>query len=241
MIFDTSKVHESWKPFFDRQDVQNMLEFASSRVGDNFTPPADKVLRFAETDLATRKVVILGQDPYPAYGAANGRSFQPDFLISWFEPFKQVSLKNIVRAVYAALNNVTEYDKIPSYTDIVTELLSGEFELAEPKEWFDSTEKQGVLWLNTSLTCKVGESNSQKYLWSVFAQELLKYISTSNPNLIWFLWGRSALEHKDCILKGTGYISRHPMMCSKAYNDDFLRNPCFAATKDIINWSGLTE
>ncbi|HBD63006.1 MAG TPA: uracil-DNA glycosylase, partial [Clostridiales bacterium] len=63
-------------------------------------------------------------------------------------------------------------------------------------------------------------------------------ISEKNRDIKWFLWGRQAEEKSQFIKHGKFYISRHPMMCSEKYDDDFLRNNCFKDTMDIINWLG---
>lgn len=237
MWLDLVNVDHSWDRFLTQEMVKE-LENIEKATKEDYTPEADKVLRFMNLDLHEMKVVILGQDPYKPLGVATGRSFEPADLESWQDKFRQVSLKNIVRLIYKSVNGIKEYDKIPSYKEITSEIASGEFEIKEPREWFDSLENQGVLFLNTTLTCKVGVSNSHKKLWENFSKELITYISTENKDLYWFLWGREAISNKEFIKNGKIYTSNHPMMCSEKYEDDFLKGNCFKDTKDIINWLG---
>lgn len=140
--------------------------------------------------------------------------------------------------IYKNINNIENYSDIPSYKAIVSEIITGDFTLKEPKEWFDSLEKQGVLFLNTTLTCKIGVSNSHKKVWEDFSKKLLTYINTQNKDLYWFLWGKEAISNKEFIKNGKIYTSNHPMMCSEKYEDDFLKGSCFKDTMDIINWLG---
>jgi len=67
---------------------------------------------------------------------------------------------------------------------------------------------------------------------------IIDYISDENRNINWFLWGKQAEDKKRYINSGKYYLSRHPMMCSEKYGDDFLNNNCFKDTMKLINWLG---
>lgn len=233
--------HPSWDRFLT-EDIRTQLDNINSQIGYNYTPTSDLVLRFMQLDLSKIKVVILGQDPYKPQGVANGRAFQPSDLIDWSQPFRQVSLKNIVRAIYAAHNNITVWGLIPSYKEIVCEMETNKFNIKQPYQWFDSLEEQGVLFLNTALTCEIGKSNSHKDIWRPFTDILLKYISENALNkLDWFLWGKEAIQYEGIVNaanKHRLFKSRHPMMCTSTSKEDFLYNPCFRETMDKINWLG---
>lgn len=229
--------HPSWDNFLTLE-LRRELERIETEIGTDYTPSAEKVLRFMQLDLQNRKVVILGQDPYKPERVANGRSFQPDTLEKWTQPFRQVSLKNIVRLLYRGYNHIEAYSDIPSYKVISQKINTGEFPIKPPKEWFDSLEQQGVLFLNTYLTCKINVSNSHKAIWEPFSKKLLAYISENKQDLNWFLWGSEAISNKPYIHYGKLYESRHPMMCAENYADDFLKCPCFQETENLIHWLG---
>lgn len=235
------EIHDTWKSILD-EPVMNMLDNIDNQIGSNFTPPADKVLRFMSNDIHSWKVVILGQDPYPAPGAANGRAFQPDYLVDWLQTHRHSSLKNILRLLYKTYlqkESTSWVSENPSYQDVKTALATGLFPIAQPRQWFDSTESQGVLWLNTSLTCETGNSNSHKEIWEQFSRWVINRLSTFNPNLIWFLWGTEAQSMKAWIRGNPkGYMSRHPMMCSDKYLNDFMYSKCFYDTWELIDWLG---
>lgn len=231
-----SAIHPSWQGFLTSDNL-DILKDIENKIGNDFTPRDKLVLRCMFLDIASFKLVILGQDPYKEIGVANGRAFQPDNLTDWHQTFRQVSLKNIVRLLYKSYNRIEDYEDIPTYKEVIKAMDSHRFNIADPQKWFSCTERQGVLWLNTTLTCRVGESNSHKEIWAEFSRRMLNYISTYNPNLIWFLWGKEAQQEEDNILKYRKlYKSRHPMMCSSKYEDDFLKSKCFLETFCEIDW-----
>jgi uracil-DNA glycosylase len=224
----------SWSAFLCEQ--RPVLQAIARQAGDCFSPPGPRVLRFAQLPLSRIRVVILGQDPYPAPGAATGRAFEVGGLRSWEEPFRQVSLKNIVRSLYARPGGGTPYTP---YREVLTAMGRGEFFLLPPDRLFDYWQEQGVLLLNTSLTVNPGKPGSHGEWWRPFTRALLETISRERPRCRWFLWGAHAGSFEDCISGGIRYQSRHPMMCSNAFEDDFLKNPCFEETAREIDWTGI--
>jgi len=229
------ELHPSWNIFLT-DDIILELETIERKIGNNINPAPENVLRFMICNLYDIKVVILGQDPYPETGRATGRAFEVGDLTSWNQKFRQVSLKNIIRLIYKNYNGISEYSDIKKFSEIQKEIKEGKFSILPPHKIFKSWEKQGVLLLNTYLSVEAGITGSHISIWQKFSEELLKFISDENRNISWFLWGRMAEEKKQFIKYGKYYISRHPMMCSELYEDDFLRSDCFKDTMDIINW-----
>ena len=111
------KIHNDWKTFLSKEIVQLINQIESEISEKDFTPPAEKVLRFLELPLKSAKIIILGQDPYPQPGVATGRAFEVGTLKSWNEPFKNISLKNILRALYKAYSG-----KVLKYNDLKQKL-----------------------------------------------------------------------------------------------------------------------
>ncbi|NLJ57407.1 MAG: uracil-DNA glycosylase [Tissierellia bacterium] len=232
------ELHPSWDKFLT-EDIVLELDEIERKIGHNINPDHDNVLGFMKCNLNNVKVVILGQDPYPEKGRATGRAFEVGDLKSWDQKFRQVSLKNIIRLIYKNYNGINEYSQIKKFSQIQKEIEEGKFTILPPNEIFKSWEKQGVLLLNTYLSVEAGSPGSHISIWQNFSERLLKFISEENKNINWFLWGRMAKEKKQFIKYGKYYISRHPMMCSEKYQDDFLKNDCFKDTMDIINWKGI--
>jgi len=238
MILPTD-IHPSWKAFLN-DEMMEELEQIEQQIGEDCNPSnRQQILRFLTNDLNKVKIVWLGQDVYPMKGAATGRSFEVGGLESWQQPFKQVSMKNIIRLIHKEYNGIVEYGDIKSYEEIKKELAADAFQLQSPTKWFDALEQQGVLFLNTSFTCEPGKPNSHKEIWSYFSQCVLAYISEVKPDIIWFLWGNEAVRNKTFIEQGVFYESRHPMMCSVKYENDFLKFDGFKKTMHLINWLGV--
>lgn len=229
--------HPSWSNFLT-DEIRSELKNIDEKIGRNINPQYENVLRFMRCNLADVKVVILGQDPYPEKGRATGRAFEVGDLHSWSQKFRQVSLKNIIRLIHKNYSSIDDYSQIRKFSDIQEEIQMGKFRMLPPDEIFKSWEKQGVLLLNTYFTVEAGITGSHIAIWEPFSIELLKYISEENKNISWFLWGKQAEEKSRHITSGRFYISRHPMMCSEKYDDDFLKNNCFKDTMNQIDWTG---
>jgi uracil-DNA glycosylase len=231
-------IHQSWSDFLS-SDILHMIKVIENQLEGRFYPERHRVLRFLETDASALKIIILGQDPYPEKGKATGRAFEVGGLNTWEEPFRQVSLKNIIRLIYKAEKGIADYDDIPKFSFISKEIKEGNFNIANPPDLFESLEKQGVLFLNTCFTVYPGKPLSHTEIWHEFTKKLLSWLSNSSPDLIWFLWGKNAQEFKTIIQSGKFYESRHPMMCSKKYEDDFLKSNCIFDTRKAVNWLGI--
>ncbi|MGE0088908.1 MAG: uracil-DNA glycosylase [Bacteroidales bacterium] len=236
VFLDSVNINPSWNSFLT-PDIIKLLSTIEREIGSsNYTPPSPRVLNFLSVPLEHVKIIILGQDPYPQQGVATGRAFEVGTLKSWNQPFNNISLKNIVRAIYYAYKN--EYLKFSE----IKKLMGSSLQIKNPDELFVEWEKQGVLLLNTSFTCETGKSNSHEKYWGPFTLKLLHNISENHPNIIWFLWGNNAKEIVSGLNLKHKFETMHPMMCYNApgRDDDFLfgkTNP-FAETKNIINWLG---
>ena len=234
------QVHASWEPFL-KETAYVLLEHIASQIlnGAAFTPQPEKILRFLTLDLDAVKVLILGQDPYPQIGIATGRAFEVGPLQAWTTPFRNTSLRNIVRALYDAV-----YNEKLSFKEIVgkLDLASGGFKLLGPDELFKYWELQGVLLLNTSFTCEIGKPGSHSALWRPFTTELIRYINIKNPDIYWLLWGNHAREAVGHVVPKNSLMSSHPMICFKR-EDDFLYGSTnhFKATGGLIDWTGARQ
>lgn len=245
IIPEMNKVHKSWKGFFTSDMVEQLKEIEKKISKTPFVPHEDNVLRFLGQDLSTVKCIWLGQDPYyEMYGpnnyVANGRSFQPNNLHNWGDTFNQKALQNIVRLVYKNHNNITNYDDIPKYTEIRSLINTGAFSIKQPQEWFDSLERQGVLFLNRYLTTEQGKNKGNKHrkYWKDFSVNLIKYICEVNPNIVWLLWGNEACSVVNYMTEDISTIQcNHPTYCSIKKSNDFLKSDCFKKINSI-NWLG---
>ncbi len=227
-------VHPSWQPFFTPQVMEILGEIDGGMEGE-CNPNPTAVLRFAQQPLEEVKVLILGQDTYPAKGVATGRAFEVGGLHSWHSPYRQVSLKNIVRRLYGDYTGESGYTPMAQVKEAMER---GEFPILPPDALFERWAEQGVLLLNTALSCRVGEPASHAHLWVPFTEKLLAFVAEARPQMHVFLWGSYAKGFEGSFPTQTIHSSRHPMMCSEKYEDDFLKFDGFGATKSLIQWLG---
>ena len=148
-------------PFFteDWPRIDAALDAETSAI----FPPAH--LRFAaleRTQPDDTRVVILGQDPYPTRGHANGLAFS----VTSETPLPR-SLKNIYRELQ------DDIGAAPATGDLT--------------DWAD----QGVLLLNTALSTREGDAGSHARLgWSRLTEQVLTRLS-DRPRAF-LLWGNHA-------------------------------------------------
>lgn len=244
ILLQQLSIHPTWEDFFTRTDITNLLTEIESNIGHHFTPEPTKALRFAETDLAKVKVIIIGKDPYPQEGIATGKAFEVNGVSSWFDKGVNNSLKNMIKAIHKAYFKL---DTGATIAEVREDIEHGKFPILPPNKAFNEWEKQGVLFLNTAFTCEVGgikQAGSHLSIWKPFFNELLIYITKINPHIRYFLWGdarkyEKALRNEN-VSEENLYLSLHP--CTNGdkggyiHNSRFLNNPCFIDTALDIDW-----
>lgn len=237
-------IHQSWENFFNREDVKKELEKIENVLVGNFTPSKDKVFRFASIDIYKVLILIIGRDPYPQPGVSTGRAFEVSKVDNWFDSRVNSSLKNIIKLINKSYLSKPVGSGI---NEVRKEIEDGTFKIPSPDIAFDYWENQGVLFLNSAFTCRVGDfsdAGSHVHIWRDFFNMLLQYITSENPHIKYFLWGSSRnfkkklneLEVRDEKI----YQAYHP--CTNGdigeyrNNSKFLNCPCFKDTMDDINW-----
>jgi len=185
------KVFRSFVFSSDFDDIITKL-WELSNDNKKFTPPLKQVFRaFEECPYDNLQVVIIGQDPYPQLGVADGISFSCSNTNKL-----QPSLRFILEEV-----NRTIYDN-----EVIIEDL-------DLKIWSN----QGVLMLNTALTTEVGNIGSHYEIWRPFTTYLLDWLNINKSELVYVYMGKKAEEWSsmtdDTNIK---YFVKHP--ASAAYN-----------------------
>lgn len=120
------------------------------------------------------KVVFVGQDPYPQKDVATGLAFGNKKDVKSLSPSLEV-LKE------CAINF-----EIPHNYIIFDQTL-------------ESWAEQGVLLLNSALTCEIGKPNSHAQIWRSFTSKLLFNLANKNQGLIYVLFGSQAKTFKPYI------------------------------------------
>lgn len=101
-----------------------------------------------------------------------------------------------------------------------------------PTSFFDITELQGILWLNSTLTVKANKSNSHTEIWKNFIDELIKYIKNKNNSIKYVLFGNNAINRVKNIIDKKNIISTcHP---ATRVNNNFIEQNCFKKMNDIL-------
>ncbi len=163
----------AWADFLEQEkskeyfiELQRII--ASQRAAGEvvYPPEAEVFSAFESSDLASIKVVILGQDPYHGKGQAHGLAF---------------SVKHGVKTP-------------PSLANIYKELITDIEGFAKPEHGnLSSWAEQGVLLLNTVLTVKEAQAHSHAKLgWETFTDAVIEKINHDNPGCVFMLWGSHA-------------------------------------------------
>ncbi|PLX94828.1 MAG: uracil-DNA glycosylase [Desulfuromonas sp.] len=237
LIFKNSKVkfHNSWANFLTSKNIE-CIAGIEKKLGNNFTPDKLKVFRFLESDLSKTKVIILGQDPYPQRGVATGRAFEVGGIQSWSQLKKNTSLQNILKIIYKNHCNETE---IPKIDKVRKGIQTKDFSIKPPHELFENWEKQGVILLNTALTCEINKPNSHANYWACFVQKVIDYIAHKAPGAEWFLWGNNAKRFGLNIDEAKKHKSSHPRLNSKKEGSFFNENH-FSLDLEV-DWLGCNK
>lgn len=179
--------------FIQSSDFDKILEnlLKERDEGKRFTPPLKYAFRaFEECPVSDLKVVIIGQDPYPHFGVADGIAFSCGLTGK-----PQPSLKNMFEAI-----EETVYQGYPSHLD------------PDLSRW----SQQGVLLLNTALTTQVDKVGTHYDIWKDFIMYVLDMLSLTNSGLIFILLGAKAQELEP-VIGQSHYILKASHPASAAY------------------------
>ncbi|MDX3809695.1 uracil-DNA glycosylase [Bosea thiooxidans] len=161
---------------------------AERAAGHVVAPAPERVFAaLALTPLDAVRAVILGQDPYPTPGHANGLAF------SYVGPPPLPrSLVNIYKERAADLG-------LPAPVD------------GDLTRWA----RQGILLLNTALTVREGASKAGSHLslgWGKVTDAIIAAVSQKRPHLVFLLWGGPAQAKRPLIDESRHLViaSAHP-------------------------------
>lgn len=163
--------------FLLSSDFDSIIKALMLEKDDNkrFTPPLKQVFRaFEECPIKQLKVVMIGQDPYPQFGVADGISFSCGNTKK-----VQPSLEKMFEAI-----NLSVYPDTPN--------LEMDPDLTR---WAN----QGVLMLNSAFTCQVDKVASHYKIWQPFLVYTLDMLNLTNSGLIFVLLGNKAQEFESLI------------------------------------------
>lgn len=160
-----------------------MKELDSLYKEESVMPSKDDLFRAFNLDIDDIKVVILGQDPYPTKGVADGLAF------STRSTQTPASLRNIFKELESDLGIKKTSNNLEGWM------------------------KQGVFLVNTSFATLEKKPLSLEYLnLSRFTDEVIKLISDRESHVAFVLWGNKAIAKEKLINKDKHLVikSAHP-------------------------------
>lgn len=172
-----------WIKVIDKREVVKIMKWLGTVDEDNLCPSVKNIFKaFRVCPYNDCKVVILGMDPYPQKGVAQG------ILFANSEDTPDNNLSPSLQVVKEAVINY----EVPHNTILFDNTL-------------ESWARQGMLLINSALTCEVGRTGCHFNIWKDFTAKLLYNMSTSLTGLIYVLLGNQAQSFKDYIV-GPQYI-----------------------------------
>ena len=157
--------------FIKSSDFDKILDklYKMREDGKRFTPPLKNVFRaFEECPIDSLKVIMIGQDPYCHFGVADGLAFS---CSNTMKP--QPSLVKIFEAINTTVHDGWPIEQNPDLT-----------------RWAN----QGVLLLNSALTCEIDKVGSHYSIWQEFIAYTMDILNFTNTGLIFVLMGKQAQE-----------------------------------------------
>lgn len=205
--------NSDWLPIlrgeFDLPYMCRLRDFlrGEENCGHTIIPRAELVFEsLHRTPLQDVRVVIMGQDPYPQPGKADGLAFSIQENYDQQQRGNNDSLKNIIREVnedWAPAGSCRHQNRLPDNHLCL-------------RSWAD----QGVLLLNTVLTFREEGDQPKKNAhakgcagkaWKRFTTEIVKTINRRDTgHVVFMLWGGYAKKQIEHI----GRI-RHKRLCAQ--------------------------
>lgn len=182
----------------------------------NIFPPRNQIFSaLTQTPLKKVRVVVIGQDPYPTEGNANGLAFS-------VSPHMKVpaSLKNIYAGLAADLHTTP-----PTNGDLTA--------------WAN----EGVLLLNTVLTVREGEPNSHRAKgWEDLTKAMLTKVNETDGPVVFLCLGAQAKSMAESLVdtgKHTILAAVHPSpLNGKAFVTAAAKDRFFSQTNQILSAGG---
>jgi len=197
------QLHKDWQEaLVEHKDLIQQIE---SKIGEGeVVPPKDLIFRALSQSIASTKVVIFGQDPYPTPGHAHGLAFSVDSTVA---PLP-ASLRNIFKELESDVG-----------------IKRG---LGDLTDWSN----QGVMLINRTLTTQPGISLAhRKFGWELITETVARVLG--QRDVVAVLWGGSAIELKPYFREDLVVSSVHPSPLS-AYRGFFGSQPFTQVNSKLI-------
>jgi uracil-DNA glycosylase len=179
-----------WMKVLDRNETIKIMNWLKTTDSSTLCPSIKNVFKaFKLCSYNECKVILVGQDPYPQKGVAQGILF--------------------------GNSSDTPEDKLSPSLKVVKESVIN-FDIPHNLITFDPTleswAKQGILMLNSALTTEVGKVGIHTLKWRPFIGSFLKNMSEKNPGIIYVFFGSQAKSLANYINSNNNYklFIEHP-------------------------------
>lgn len=178
-----------WMKVIDREEAMKIMGWLRTVNPNTLCPSLRNVFRaFELCPYKDCKVIFISQDPYPQRGVATGILFgnSPDTPEDRLSPSLQIIKESVIN--YEKPHNLITFDNS-----------------------LESWAKQGILMINSALTCEVNRVGSHVIQWRPFISKFLKNMSERETGIIYVLFGRQAQSLRPYIGKFNDIIEiEHP-------------------------------
>ena len=213
---------KEWLKVLDRVETIKVINWLKTVNPDTLCPTLSNVFKAFELCPYNKcKIVFIGLDPYPQKGVATGILF--------------------------GNSKETPIDKLSPSLEIIKEAAIN-LEIPHNIITFDhsleSWAKQGILMLNSALTCEVNKIGSHTNIWRPFISKLLRNLSNKETGIIYVLFGKEAQtlspyinsKYNDIIeIQHPSYFARtNQRMPSKLFYD--INKILLGRYGNIIEW-----
>lgn len=188
-----------WIRVIDVRELYKIIDKLNKVDPNILCPSLNNVFKaFKLCSYRDLKIVMIGMDPYPQKGVATGILFgnKSDVSENNISPSLQVIKEAVIN--YEIPHNIVVFDQT-----------------------LESWAKQGILMLNSALTCEVNKVGSHIMLWRYFISKLLVNLSKNNTGLIYVLFGKQAQTFEPYINKQFNDIIKveHPAYFARVKKD----------------------
>ena len=215
--FEVSNI-KSWKQKFKQKSLAEILK---TLYYDKYKAIISiEELRNKIIEIDTKQSKLIIENTKNNCFTVNENNYNKKTIHSYNDALYN-TIKNKIISVLKLSNN--DLENIEKKKEII---------LFNPTSFYDITEVQGVLWLNSTLTVEQNNSSSHMKIWNNYMNRLFQYIQSKNKNIKYLVFGEQAKNRiKDIIDTNHMIITCHP---ASRVNNDFIKSNCFKELKDIL-------
>ena len=173
-----------WMRVIDKTEAMKIMGWLKTVNTNLLCPSIRNVFKaFELCPYRELKAVFIGQDPYSQKGVATGILFgnKPDVPEDKLSPSLQVIKEAVINY------------EIPHYGLRFDNTL-------------ESWARQGILMINSALTCNLNQVGPNVMIWRPFITKLLKNLSENDTAIIYVLFGKQAQTLRPYINDKTNHI-----------------------------------